>query len=173
MSDPWDRQELESAKAYAAFCAYRDQGVEFRSLRNLAVTLGKPFNLMKRWSGEWNWVARCRAYDTYLELRSRKDREKQHSKDLAEFAKRRKAAAQALQGASINLLLKVSKRIEQMSEKDITPDNVARLLRATAVALEKGTEAEAESLGVHELIDVLDANEISNEVQEADSETDS
>lgn len=60
---PWDRHPGESAKAYAAFIAYRDMGPT-RSLRKLAARedMTKVGQLGK-WSSEWNWPERAVAFD--------------------------------------------------------------------------------------------------------------
>ncbi len=68
----WEREERETAKAkaYEAFGAYRDLGAG-RSLAKAAGKVGKSERLMKKWSARHDWGARTRAYDEYLEGRSR------------------------------------------------------------------------------------------------------
>lgn len=61
--DPWERQEGESSKAYAAFSVYRDQG-EHRTVRTVAEALSKSEAIIKRWSSMHNWVERARAWDS-------------------------------------------------------------------------------------------------------------
>jgi hypothetical protein len=58
----WERQEPESARAYEAFCHYRDLGPS-RSLAKVGQELGKSVGLMERWSSEHDWVARVRALE--------------------------------------------------------------------------------------------------------------
>ena len=52
---PWGRQRNESAKAYAAFRAWRDRGPE----RTLAGTR----SIDRRWSARWHWRQRAAAWD--------------------------------------------------------------------------------------------------------------
>lgn len=63
--DPWERQPGESAKAYEAFCVYRDQGAG-RSLNKTAKQLGKSATLISVWSYKNRWVERCEAWDRWL-----------------------------------------------------------------------------------------------------------
>jgi len=66
----WEMGEGETAKAYEAFSAYRDLGAG-RSLAKAAAKVGKSERLMKKWSARHEWGTRARAYDEYLEGRSR------------------------------------------------------------------------------------------------------
>jgi hypothetical protein len=71
MTDPiTPRLAGEGPKAYAAFCAYRDLGPT-RTLEAVRWSCGsstaKSLRLMERWSGQWGWVERCRAWDARIE----------------------------------------------------------------------------------------------------------
>jgi len=61
--DPWDRQPGETSKAYAAFVTYRDLGAD-RSTRAVGEALTKSEALIKRWSGQNDWVTRAAAWDS-------------------------------------------------------------------------------------------------------------
>lgn len=91
MPDLWELQEGEPARAFAAFCVYRDLPVYERTL-NLAhqISTGKPHDKSLRapgywaeWSSEWRWVERAAAYDGYLDSERRKVREAK-TRELAE-----------------------------------------------------------------------------------------
>ena len=49
--DPWERQPHESAKAYEAFCSYRDMGSS-RSTAKVQQEIGKSKRLIDRWSSQ-------------------------------------------------------------------------------------------------------------------------
>jgi len=51
-----ERQKNESSKAYAAFCIYRDMGVE-RSIEKVYEKRSKrgPLSRLKNWSVKYNW----------------------------------------------------------------------------------------------------------------------
>ena len=63
---PWEQQPGESAKAFEAFAAYRDMGVE-RSIRKVTRQLNKSLTLIGKWSSANNWPERARAYDMDLD----------------------------------------------------------------------------------------------------------
>lgn len=67
---PWERQKGESAKAYAAFRAYRDAGAT-RSLTKAAQELNKARCTLADWSRRWHWVARAEAHDREQDRRHR------------------------------------------------------------------------------------------------------
>ena len=60
--DPTKPLPRESAKAFEAFCAYRDMGPG-RSVAKVGHAVGKSTTLMARWSGRWAWVARVATWD--------------------------------------------------------------------------------------------------------------
>lgn len=71
---PWERQPDESAKAYAAFCTYRDLPAHERSIDAAYVaTSGQQLRDGKRaprrwasWSSDYSWVDRAAAHDDHL-----------------------------------------------------------------------------------------------------------
>jgi hypothetical protein len=63
-ADLWNRQPGEGAKAYAAFCLFRDLGLE-RSLRAVSQKCAKSIPLLKRWSAKYRWVDRAAAWDDH------------------------------------------------------------------------------------------------------------
>lgn len=82
---PWLKRDEESAQAYAAFCVYRDIGSDRTHLKALE-KLGRPSGYQRQleeWSGKYDWVSRCEAYDAHrdeVRLQAREDalREAQH-----------------------------------------------------------------------------------------------
>lgn len=90
MSNPWDRQEGESAKAYSGFCHYRDLPLSRRSIA-LAYTNYKSLpkaikgqqvpGFYKNWSSAFGWVKRAHAWDEHR-LASELEATENHRKDL-------------------------------------------------------------------------------------------
>jgi hypothetical protein len=82
MAAPWDQQAGESAKAYAAFCLYRDLGPQ-RSLDEASRRYHQPAGqegpqppskrlrrasgTIRRWAQRWDWQTRARAWDQEIE----------------------------------------------------------------------------------------------------------
>jgi hypothetical protein len=93
----WERLEEESEKAYAAFCVYRDLGVE-RSLVVAWQTLHREATrapgYWHDWSARFRWVARAALYDDYLDAERRRIRERVRN-DLLERQFRFEMAHQA------------------------------------------------------------------------------
>ncbi len=63
MPEPWTKRPDESAKAFAAFQAYRDQPPMERSLRRVADALARSHQLIAGWSSKHAWVSRVTAWD--------------------------------------------------------------------------------------------------------------
>ena len=70
----WERYDHESGKAYAAFEVYLALGTA-RSLDAVAQKLAKSLPLLKRWSAQWQWVERARAYDNHMAAVAQAERE--------------------------------------------------------------------------------------------------
>ena len=66
---PWQRQLNESARAYRAFCIYRDMGAD-RSLVKVRQSLSKKSGYDRQiaeWSSRHHWVERVAAYDKHID----------------------------------------------------------------------------------------------------------
>ena len=59
---PWTRRDAETHPAYEAFRAY----LSLRTFPKVAESVGKSTTMISRWSREHDWVARVKAYDSYL-----------------------------------------------------------------------------------------------------------
>jgi len=67
--DSWEQRPSEPAKAYYAFCAYRDMGLA-RSLAKTAQALNHPPGYKQtlwEWSTKHFWQSRCCDYDRHME----------------------------------------------------------------------------------------------------------
>ena len=62
MNNEWERRADETFPAYVAFREY----LALRSCTKVAQKLYKSRTLIGRWSGQYNWVERARAYDNAL-----------------------------------------------------------------------------------------------------------
>lgn len=109
---PWERQKGESAQAYEAFVTYRDMGAE-RSVTKVAQSLNKSRGLIGRWSSQWNWTERVRAYDNELE----KEVRVKAVKDRKAMTERHIGIAMQMQKKALEALASLS--VEDMSPKDV------------------------------------------------------
>ena len=89
--EPWEQREDESPQAFRAFVFYRDLGLERSLNKAYRASIGdetgeKAANgTWDRWSSEYDWVERSRAYDSHVDALRRNARERK----LAELEARR------------------------------------------------------------------------------------
>ncbi len=62
---PFEQQEKETEKAFAAFALYLSLGSE-RSTASVATKLAKSEQLVRRWSARWRWTERVSAHAAHL-----------------------------------------------------------------------------------------------------------
>lgn len=112
---PWERQPGETAKAYAAFCAYRNLGSDKRSLEAVAAKVAKGSRkgkeepgYIKRWSSTHRWVERAAAYDDHLD----EVRRAAHEKAIADMSKKH---AEGMR----RIFEKGLKRLEDLDDEEI------------------------------------------------------
>lgn len=77
----WLRRKDETAKAFEAFCLYRDYGSQ-RSFAQVIREEGLKETMTgqwSRWSEKYGWVNRVKAYDNHLEEIRRMEKEKAFS----------------------------------------------------------------------------------------------
>jgi hypothetical protein len=88
---PWEQREDESVQAFRAFTFYRDLGLERSLSKAYRASIGdqtgeKSANgTWDKWSREYDWVERSRAYDGHLDAVRRQARERR----IAELEARR------------------------------------------------------------------------------------
>jgi hypothetical protein len=106
---PWEQQPGESTKAFEAFATYRDLGAK-RSTARVAQKLGKSKTLTDRWSSQWMWVERVRAYDRDLDKQARE----QAVKDVRSMTNRHIRIAMSIQAKAVSAL-------EELDTKKLSP----------------------------------------------------
>jgi len=141
MSELWERLPGESAKAYEAFCVYRDLGPSERSLEKARKMLPKPRS--RKWIGEWsakyNWVERAKAYDDYIEKRKREEKEKA----ILEMADRQARLAIAFQQ-------RVAQRLQELDPSELSPSDLAKWFDVAA-KIERLNRGEPTEIGKQEV----------------------
>ena len=111
-TEPWERQEGESWKAYEAFCVFRDLGGK-RTTPATAKQLGKNENLIKRWRSQYNWNDRAQAFDISVQ----RDAYEQAVKEKASMTARHITTALAIQKKAVEALKSLD--IAKMKPRDI------------------------------------------------------
>lgn len=121
----WDRQPGESARAFAAFCVYRDDGAK-RSLAAVAHKTGAKLGQISGWSGRQRWVSRVEAYDAHMNRLEQAAREQALEAEARKWAERRLeqrerewATAQALHERAIQMLAHPMTRTKSEDGKSV------------------------------------------------------
>lgn len=117
---PWELQPGETAKAFEAFCLYRDMGTE-RSIAKVGEKLGKNKITLEQWSAKNGWVDRATAWDGELD-RIRQQEEMR----LARLEVRRMRERQAKDGMAMQE--KGRKALEFLIETDLSANDVVKLI---------------------------------------------
>ena len=145
--DPWERQPEETAKAFEAFCVYRDLGPD-RSIAKTGKKMGKSRVTLENWSSKNEWVKRCAAWDAEQDRIARIEMQK----DMAETRKRQRNQAKKMQEKGMELL-------ESISIGDAKLSEVVSLLKA-------GMEQERIAIGdVGEVIEERNGGDAISPVQ--------
>lgn len=137
---PWERQNGESAQAFAAFLVYLNLGAE-RSHQTVSQQCGKSISLIGRWSRAYGWVERCRAWDNYLQ----REAKKAAVAEIRKMNQRHISMAQQIQGAVLQALIDLGSDI-------VTPQNFAAVVKLSTDLERQRMEAEAkETISSEEL----------------------
>lgn len=114
--EPWEPQEGESARAYEAFCVYRDLGPK-RSIREVCGILDKSRQHLGSWSSEFDWVKRAAAWDAEQDRIARIAQ----IEEIKEMRKRHASIA-------MRALTKVSEALENIDPEEMSNSDIARLM---------------------------------------------
>lgn len=133
-TNPWERQEGESVKAFEAFTIYLEMGDE-RGIRAVAQRLDKSRTLIGRWSVNYRWVERAAAYDTDVQRRAH-----------AAAVKKKKKMAERHISIALQLQEKALAALAALEPEEIDPKNLIAMLReATKLERENRVEIVRES----------------------------
>jgi hypothetical protein len=144
----WERQAAESAKAYAAFCVYRDLPAAQRSGVRVASEIGRHMRLVERWRSGHRWVERAAAFD------QERDRRKREAmlEETAEMGRRQAADAAAAQAAVMRVLAAFAVRLDdadgQAELRDLPLDEFLPLVLRAIPSFAAAARLEREARGL-------------------------
>ncbi|MBV5330350.1 MAG: hypothetical protein JZU65_22420 [Chlorobium sp.] len=130
--ESWERIPGESGQAFAAFCVFRDFGLD-RNIRRAMTAAGiseRRYDVWRNWSTRFQWSRRAGAYDGYLDRLKRAEREKSIA-----------AREEAYRAATEKMLAVVTKRLDLMDPAELAQGNVVEWLKGSV-------DLEREVLGV-------------------------
>ena len=107
----WELQPEETARAFEAFCIYRDMGAN-RSLRKTSQELGKNCTTISEWSVKYDWVKRVAAWDAEQDRIARNEM----MAEMAATRKRQRRQAQRMQEKGMELLESINIGDAKLSE---------------------------------------------------------
>jgi hypothetical protein len=137
--ESWERLAGESGAAYAAFCAYRDLGLE-RNIRK-GVDVAEPdagkrdkrYRVWRNWSTQFRWRERAADYDRYME----KLKQAEVRKTIEDQGERHRAVTK-------KMLEVAEKKLDLMNPADLTQSTVTEWVE-TAIRADR----EAAGLAAH------------------------
>ena len=129
--ESWERLTGESGAAFAAFCAFRDYGVE-RNIRKAVENFEKDetkrekrYRVWRNWCTQYRWKERAADYDRYLE------RLKQE-----ELRKTIEAQGEKHREVTGKMLDVVNKKLDSMNPAELTQGNLTEWVN-TAIRAER------------------------------------
>ena len=142
--ESWERLTGESSGAFAAFCAFRDCGLE-RNIRKAIETVekdeairAKRYRVWRNWSTQFRWRERAGDFDRYTEKLKQ-----------AEFRKTIEAQGEMHRAVTGKMLDVVKKKLDTMNPAELSQGNLTEWVN-TAIKAEReaGQFADANCLGV-------------------------
>jgi len=129
--ESWERLTGESSAAFAAFCVYRDFGLE-RNIRKAVesaekneVVRAKRYRVWRNWSTEFRWKERAADYDRYLEKLKQ-----------TELRKTIEAQGEKHREVTGKMLDVVKKKLDTMNPDELTQGNLTEWV-STAIKAER------------------------------------
>ena len=151
----------EDEKAFRAFQYYLNSAGA-RSLSGTAEACGNSPVTVTKWYDTYHWAKRCAAWDklqmaiTFKE--SNKLERQRHRKNIQEFRQANEDQARMMMDVSNDLMNIIQRRIAKAEAEDenIPMGLLSGLMRAASNISDSGRQAWATSLGVSELMQVVD-----------------
>jgi hypothetical protein len=129
--ESWEQLPGETGRAYAAFCIFRDCGVE-RNIRkavetaeNDTVKREKKYRVWRNWCSQFRWRERTADYDRYTEKLKQ-----------AERRKTIEAQGELHRAVTGKMLATVSKKLDLMDPADLSQGTVTQWVE-TAIRVER------------------------------------
>ena len=160
---------------YRAFVIYMNMGSQ-RSLEGCAKLAQSSQTTISKWHDRWNWASRAAAWDkaelkkTFQE--SNKLERRRHKREIEAFRTANEEQARMMMDVSSDMMGIIQERLKlaQDTGEEIPLGLVAGLMRAAANISEQGRQAWATSLGVNELMHMIDEDieEVEVEIEGSD-----
>jgi len=156
-----DAGRHENDKQFRAFQTYMNLG-SGRSYAAVAEICEMGENTIMEWASRWEWQRRAAKWDQKQLTRAFESANKmertRHRQSIEKFRKSQQEQAEKFVAVSNDLMAVIQRRIERADAEgeEIPMALVSGLMRAAANISEQGRQAWATSLGVNELMAVVD-----------------
>src|SRR5438445_6235129 len=137
MAMAFERQPMESAKAFEAFSVYLNMGPE-RSLAAVGQKLGKSRALLERWSAKFDWAARVQAQAAYVATVEREATEALARGKSAEWLKRQQEVREREWEMHEKCIAAAKRGLAAFMEREKVYANLADIARMLEVASKLG-----------------------------------
>ena len=167
----------ENQEQFRAFQFYLNCGGQ-RTYDATADFMKKSSETIRNWANTYNWDKRCAMWDKKQLTLALKDHNKmersRHRKAIQEFRESNELQAKQMMEVSNDLMAIIQKRIikAEAEGEDIPMHLISGLMRAAANISDTGRQAWATSLGVTELMQVVDQELEEVQVEVMDPEHD-
>lgn len=131
---PWDKQDSETDKAYAAFQLY----LKRRSCQEVAAELSKSRQLIVRWANQYDWKNRAAAFDSSVTEEMRRS----HIERYKAFLNKQFVANEQLQARLIKVF--AEKDINKISWRTLNEIYRANFAEMVAIAEKLGVTSGAD-----------------------------
>jgi hypothetical protein len=152
----FEKQERESAKAFAAFSLYLSLGPQ-RGLREVARKLDKSLTVIGDWSKKFDWPARVAAHSAHLAIVEREAIEAVARGKAAEWESREQKLRETEWQMHEAAIAAAKKGLAAYMEKDKVYANLADIARMLEIASKLGRLATGLGDGEHRKGDDLPA----------------
>ena len=129
--ESWERLPGETGAAFAAFCAFRDCGLE-RNIRKAIETVekdnaiqAKRYSVWRNWSTQFQWRERAADYDRYIE--------KLKQEELRKTIEAQGEMHRAVTGKMLDV---VKKKLDTMNPAELSQGNLTEWVQ-TAIKAER------------------------------------
>ncbi len=160
MTDYLNPLANETAKAYAAFCLYRDMGagrsIDAAYLRATSKVGQRASKVWVDWSSKYNWVERAKLYDAYLGNKAREQAEGEHLAELQEYRKQLAFSSKSALAAGQRALRLALEKLHNMDYDDIPATSIPSYIKAANDTIEKAMDGWGMALTVDELLEALE-----------------
>jgi len=142
--ESWERLNGESSSAFAAFCVFRDFGIDrnirkaIESVEKDVNVLGKKYKVWRNWSMQYKWRERAGDYDRYIEKLKQ-----------TELRKTIEAQGEKHREVTGKMLDVVSKKLDTMNPAELTQNAVTEWVQAAIKAEREASNQMFDGLVAH------------------------